>query len=82
MHDTCLLVQILQRLGDLDNDVSREVLAEVGQANDLVEELATRTKFEDQVVVLPRFGEVDQFDDVGVVQLAHNLHLFEDVCSL
>lgn len=31
---------------------------------------------------MSRFREVDQLDDVGVVQLAHYLHLFKDVGSL
>ncbi len=41
------------------DDVSREILAEVGQTHNLVKELASRAKFEDNVVILSRFGEVD-----------------------
>jgi hypothetical protein len=47
-----------------------------------VEELATGSKFQHNVVVLPRLGEVDELDDVGVVELTHDLHLLEDVGTL
>jgi hypothetical protein len=47
-----------------------------------VEKLATRTKLENDVVILAGFGKVDQFHDVGVVQIAHDLDFLEDVCSL
>jgi hypothetical protein len=32
--------------------------------------------------VLSRLGELDQLDDIGVVELTHDLYLLEDVCSL
>jgi hypothetical protein len=47
-----------------------------------MEELATGAKLENDVVVLSGFGEVDKTDDVGVIQLPHDLNLFEDVGSL
>jgi hypothetical protein len=47
-----------------------------------MEQFAARTKFEDDIVVLARFGEVDQLDDVGMVKLTHDLDFFEDVRSL
>lgn len=47
-----------------------------------MKQLAARTKFQDDVIVLPRLGEVDELDDIGVVELTHDLHFFEDVCSL
>jgi hypothetical protein len=62
--------------------VPRKILGEVGQADDLVEQLATRTQLENDVVVLLGFGEVDEFDNVGVIELAHNLDLLKDVGSL
>lgn len=41
MHDALFLVEIFECLRDLDNDVSREIFAEVGEADNLVEELST-----------------------------------------
>ena len=82
MYYTGLLVEILQRFGDLGDDVAREILAKVGEANNLVEKLATRAKLEDNVVVLPCLLELDELDNVGVVDLAHDLHLFENVGTL
>jgi hypothetical protein len=43
MNDTGLLVQVLQRICDLRDDVTGEILAKVGQSDNLVEQLATRT---------------------------------------
>lgn len=47
-----------------------------------MEQFAAGAKFEDDVVVLARFGEVNQLDDVGVVKLTHDLDFLEDVRSL
>lgn len=47
-----------------------------------MEELATGAQLQYDVIVLFRFGEVDQADDIGMVQLAHDLNFFEDVGSL
>ena len=47
-----------------------------------MEELSARAQFENDVVVLPGLGEVDEADDVGMVELSHYLDFFEDVCSL
>lgn len=82
MNDTLLFVQVLQSLGDLDDDVTRKVLAKVRELHDLVEELAARCQLKDNVVVLLGFGEIEEADDVGVVEFAHNRDLFEDVCAL
>ena len=82
MHHAFLFVQVFERLGDLNDDVSTEILAEIGQADDLVEEFAARTQLEHDEVVLTRFGERNQLDDVGMIDLTHDLNLFEDVCSL
>jgi hypothetical protein len=60
-------VKVFNGLGDLSNHVSTEVFAKVGQSDDLVEELASRAKFENDVIVLAGLGEVDQFRDVGVI---------------
>lgn len=82
MHDASDLVEVLQGPGDLDDDVPRQVLAEVGEPDDLVEQLAARCQLEDDVVVLFRFGKVDEVDDVGVFQLAHDLNLLQNIRSL
>ena len=47
-----------------------------------MEQFAARTKLEDDVVVLARFGKVNQLDDVGVVKLTHDLDFLKDVRSL
>ena len=82
MHDALGLVEIIERLGHLDDDVSAEVLAEVGEPDDLMEELATGTELEDDVIVLRRLGELDELDDIRVVELSHDLNLLEDVRAL
>lgn len=82
MDDSCLFVKILQRLGNLGNDMPRKIFTEVGKTHDLMEQLATRAELKDDVVVLFGLGKVDQFDDVGVIQLSHNLDFFKDICSL
>lgn len=82
MNNALLLVQVLEGLGDLDDDVARQVLAEVGELHDLVEELAAGGQLQDDVVVLLGFGEFEKANDVGVVEFAHNRDLFEDVGAL
>lgn len=82
MHHPSIFMQILQGLGNLDYDMATQVFAEVCQSDDLVEELASRAKLKNDIVVLSGFGEVDEFDDVGVIDLPHDLHLFQDVRSL
>ena len=82
MDYALLLVQVEQRVGDLSYDVARELLAEVGEAHDLVEELAAGRQLEDDVVVLARLGELDELDDVRVVQVPHDLNLLQDVGAL
>lgn len=82
MNDAPLLMQVLQRLCNLCDDVPRQFLTEVCETDDLVKQFAAGRQFEDYVVVLARLGEVDEFDDVGVVDLAHDLNLLEDVRPL
>ena len=82
MNDTLVLMQIFQRLCDLDNDVPTEFFTEVGKADDLVEELAPGAELKDDVVVLAGFGESDEGDDVGMVKLSHDLNFFENVGAL
>lgn len=82
MHHSFVLVQIFHSFRNLGNDVATEILAEVGQPDDLMEELAARAELQDNVVVLTGFGEVDEFDNVGMVELSHDLYLLEDVRSL
>lgn len=40
MDDALLLMQISDRMRDLEDDMSRELLREVGKLDDLVEQLA------------------------------------------
>jgi hypothetical protein len=47
-----------------------------------MEEFATRTQLEDDVVILLGLAEFNKLNDVGVVEVAHNLDFFEDIRSL
>ncbi len=47
-----------------------------------MEQFAAGTKLEDDVVILPRLGEIDQSDNVGMIELPHDLDLFQDICAL
>jgi hypothetical protein len=47
-----------------------------------VEELAARAKLKDDVVILTRFGEVYELDNVRMVKLAHDLDFLENVGTL
>lgn len=62
--------------------MATEVFTEVRQANNLMEKLPAGTQFQDDIVILARFGKLDQFNDVRVIDLAHNLYFFQDVGSL
>lgn len=62
--------------------MSTEIFTEIRQANDLVEQLATRTQLEDDEVMLAGFGKVDEANNIGMIQLSHDLNLFQDVGSL
>ena len=80
-HARCFM-QVFDGMGDLRDDMSTEILAEVCQSHDLVEELSTGAELQNNVIVLAGFGKVDQLDDVGVIQVAHDLDFFQNVCSL
>lgn len=82
MNNSGCFVEILNRVGHLANDMSAKIFAEVCQSHDLMEQFATWAKFKNNVVVLLRFREVDQLDDIRMVEIAHDLDLFEDVRSL
>lgn len=82
VNDAHFLVQVFKSLGYLDNHVSRKVFAEVCEAHNLMEQFATRRKLKYDVVILSGFGKIDQFNDIRVIELAHNLYFFQDVCSL
>jgi len=82
MHYTSLFMQVQQSLCDLGDDVSRKVFTKVCETNDLVEELTARAKLQDDVVVLTGFDEFNEFDDIWVVKLSHNLNFLENVCAL
>lgn len=47
-----------------------------------MEELTTRAELKDNVVVLTSLGELDKLDNVGVIELTHDLNFFEDVGTL
>jgi hypothetical protein len=79
MNNAFLFMQILQSLGNLGDNVPREMFAKVGEANDLMEELSTRGQLKNDVIILPRFRKVYEFDDVGMIQLSHDLNFFQDV---
>ena len=82
MYNSFVLMQVFQRVGDLNDDMSAEIFAEVSQADNLMEKLAARAELQNDVVVLAGFGEIDQLDDIRVVDLSHNLHFFENIGSL
>ncbi len=82
MHNTGFLMQVLQRSRNLNDDVPREILAEIGKTNDLVEELTTRAKLKDDIVVLSGFGKIYELDNILVVDLSHYLDLLENICPL
>jgi hypothetical protein len=75
-------MEILDGFCDLDDDVTAEVFTEIGQAHNLMEQLAPWTQFQYDIIVLARFGEFDQFDNIGVIELSHDLDLFQDVRAL
>ena len=47
-----------------------------------MEELSAGCQLQYDVVILFRFGEFDELNDVGVVQLPHDLDLLQNVCPL
>ena len=62
--------------------MSAQILAKICQSNNLVEELSTRAKLEDNEIVLARFRKADKFDNIWVVQLSHYLNFFENIGTL
>lgn len=82
MHNTSFFMQILQSVGHLRDDVTCQVFAKVRKTDDLMEELAAGAQLQDDIIVLAGFGEVDEADNVGVVELPHDLNLFQDVGAL
>lgn len=82
VNDALLFMEVLEGLGHLDNDMSRKLFAKICETNNLVEQLTTRGELENNVVIRLGFRKVDELDDVGMIELAHNLHLFQNVCAL
>jgi len=82
MDNSALLVEVFQGVGNLRDDMSRQVLAKVRESHNLVEQLATGCQLENDVVVLPRLGEIDQFNDIGVIKLSHDLYFLKNICAL
>lgn len=52
MDDTFLLVEVLQRIGYLNDDMPAQILTEVGQPDDLVEEFPPGAELQYYKVVL------------------------------
>jgi len=74
MNNAHLFVQIFERLCNLYDDMSREFFAKVGQADNLVEQFTTGCKLQYNVIILPRLKEINQSNDIGMIELAHDLH--------
>lgn len=66
----------------MDNDVSAEIFAKVGQSDYLVEQLTARAQLEDDEVILAGLRKGDELDNVRVIQLSHYLNLFQNIGSL
>jgi len=47
-----------------------------------VEKFATRTQLKNDVVILLRFAELNELNDVGVIKVAHDLDFLQDIRSL
>lgn len=62
--------------------MTTQILAKIGQAHDLVEQFTSRAQLEDNIVVLTRFSEINQLDDVGMLNLPHDLDFLEDIGTL
>ena len=82
MANTSLFVEVKQRIGNLSNDMTTQGFAEICQAYNLVEKFTAWAQLEDNVIVLARLGEVNEPDDIGMIELAHDLDFFEDVGPL
>lgn len=82
MYHTRTLMQVFYGLCNLQNDVSAEILTEICQANDLMEQLATRTQLQHDIVIAWGFGELDEPDNVGMIELSHYLDFFQDIGTL
>ena len=82
MDDSFIFVEVLQCLSNLKNHVAAQVFAEVRQSYNLMKEFSSGTEFQDDVVVLARFGEADKLDDVWMIELSHNLYFLQDIGSL
>ena len=67
MYNTTLFMQISQRFCNLDDHMPTKIFGEICQTHNLVEQLASRGKLKDDIVVLSRFGKVDKLDDVRVI---------------
>ena len=82
MDNTANFMKILQRFGNLNDDVPTQLLTEIRQSYYLMKQLASRAELQDNVVILAGFREVDQLHDIGVVYLSHDLNFFENVLPL
>jgi hypothetical protein len=76
------LVKVQNRLCNLLNDVSGQILTQVGKLDQLIEQFPTGTKFHYYMAVLIRLDAVDKFGYIGMFQLSHNFDLLFDISFL
>lgn len=82
MNYTSDFMKVFQGLRNLYYHVTAQILAEVCQPHNLMEQLPSGAKFQDNVIILSRLGKVNQLDNVWVINLAHNLDFLENIGSL
>ena len=66
----------------VSDGLAETVNVEIGELDDLVEEFASFKELEDEIIVFPRLGKVEQPDNAVVLEPAHDLHFFEYVGAL
>jgi hypothetical protein len=76
------LMEIQNRLRNLPNDMSGQILTQISKFDQLIEQLSAGTELHYNVAVLMCLDAVDQLGYVGMSQLSHNFDLFFDVSFL
>jgi hypothetical protein len=82
MDHAAFFVKIPNTSSYLIDHMSCQVFTKVRQLDNLVKKFAPFTKFKHQVIVVIRFGKMHQFDNVGMVDAAHDLYFFQNVGTL
>jgi hypothetical protein len=82
MHNASFLMQIFQCLSNLNDNMPGQILTKVCESHDLMKELPARTELENDVVILSRLGKVNELDNIGMIQLSHDLNFFQNIGSL